>query len=132
MVEKELNTDKYGKLLWWGLGLVFVVVLYRNYILKTPVIKSKDNSNSDFSGTSAINVFTKPYTKAKDESGFSNLYQLGQFDKKESMQIKNFEQHDILGIRILDGIKYYNIINDKWIAEKDLVIPTNYEIKIQK
>ena len=107
----------------------YVIILGVGYFVvrgAISLIQKEKNKSSDFVGTTEA-YFKKPYTKAKDESGFSKLYKLGEFDKRQVGEIRNFEQFDILGVRVLDKAKYFNIFADEWIEEENLIIPKGYK-----
>ena len=129
MQTKKIDIDKVGEVAWWLLSGVILFFVFKYMILETPkVAQVSNNTNSNFAGVSKDTIFSKPHTKASDDSGFSMLYNLGQFDKTESQTIRNYEQFDILETRILDNKKYFRIFANEWISDKDLVIPQKYKI----
>lgn len=111
-----------------GVTITTLILLYK-YIKKRRDIKKVNQftKESDFVGISKNKAFTKPYVKAKNQTGYADLYKLSQFDFGKDGKIVDYTEKDIIQTRILLGTTFYQILPDKWVKEEDLVIPSTYK-----
>jgi hypothetical protein len=112
---------KYTKL-YYAIGITALVVgvIY--------LLKPKKSDSSGFVGASQADAFKTPFTKAKSETGYSQLYELSEFFSEPTRKIEDYTAITILKTRVLNGDRYYKINETEWIGAADV---KNYKLTIK-